>query len=139
METDSQSFFSKILNNLKNLKKQDTTTTFAKGRSGEKKASIYLKKRGFKIIEHNFRWYGNEIDIVAKDKKSLVFVEVKSSMAQGFEHPLSWISDNKQKRIIKASNGYIVSHGLTESMVRFDVVAIEPDGKINHIIDAFRP
>jgi len=139
MEIDSQPFFVKLLNFLTFHKHKDTSSTFAKGRSGEKKASFYLKKKGLKIIEHNFRWYGNEIDIIAKDKDGLVFVEVKSSNSPEFDHPLSWISAKKQKCIIKASNGYIVSHGLTESMVRFDVVAIEPDGKINHIVDAFRP
>lgn len=138
METDSPGFFNKIFNGLKYNKSTFNMTTFLKGRSGEDKASSYLKKKGFKIIERNFRWYGNEIDIIARDKESIVFIEVKSSTAKDFEHPLMWISNWKKKNIIKASTGYIVSHKLDQLSVRFDVVTIESDGRINHVMDAFR-
>ncbi len=113
-------------------------TSVEKGRAGEDTAASYLKKIGFKIIQRNFRWYGNEIDIIARDKDYIVFIEVKASSSQDYDHPLMWISESKQKRIIRASEGFLTLNKISVHPVRFDILAIDVTGSISHIKDAFR-
>jgi len=114
-------------------------STRAKGSQGEKIARRYLKKKGFKVLEMNFHARFAEIDIIALDKKTLVFVEVKSARNERCGNPLDWIPLWKQNRIIRASQLYINKKGLQGKPLRFDVVAINPDKEISHIQDAFRP
>jgi putative endonuclease len=138
MESDSTSFLGRLAGYFKSDIPSTPHTTVRKGRAGEDIASAYLKKKGFSILERNFKWYGNEIDIIATDKKVLVFIEVKSSSSADFDHPLAWISPRKQERIIRASTGYMVSNNKMKAPVRFDVIAIRNNGEIDHIKDAFR-
>jgi len=111
----------------------------AKGEKGEKIARKYLKRRGFKIMDVNYRTTGGEIDIVARDKDYLVFIEVKASVSKVFDDPLAWIPPRKQDRIVKASIVYIKAHRLAQSAIRFDVVTVDAGGEVTHIRDAFRP
>jgi putative endonuclease len=138
METESKSLIKCFLNRIRGTGAINNRTTVEKGRSGEETAVAYLKKNRHSIIKRNFRWYGNEIDIVARDKDCIVFVEVKASSSSSYDHPLTWITEAKQKRIIRASEGFLVSHNISDSPVRFDVLAIDAAGKISHIKDAFR-
>jgi putative endonuclease len=138
METDSRSLIKYFVGLIRSNRKGSNRTSVEKGRAGEDTAASYLTKNGLSIIQRNFRWYGNEIDIVARDKDYIVFIEVKASSSANYDHPLMWISEAKQKRIIKASEGYLVSHNITVSPVRFDVLTIDQAGNISHIRDAFR-
>jgi putative endonuclease len=138
METDSKSLIKTFFNRIRRAGIINKSTTVEKGRSGEETAVSYLKKNRLSIIKRNFRWYGNEIDIVAKDKDCIVFIEVKASSSDSYDHPLMWIDETKQKRIIRASEGFLVSNRISGSPVRFDVLAIDAAGKISHIKDAFR-
>jgi putative endonuclease len=138
INTDSRSLIKYFIGRIKNGRTGSSRTSVEKGRAGEDTAASYLKKNGFSIIQRNFRWYGNEIDIVARDKKYIVFIEVKASSSKNYDHPLMWIPEVKQKRIIRASEGYLVSHKITVCPVRFDVLAIDRAGNISHIKDAFR-
>jgi len=137
-ETDSKSLIKSFLNRIKRASATNNRTTVEKGRTGEDTAVTYLKRNRLSIIKRNFRWYGNEIDIVARDKDCIVFIEVKASSSISYDHPLMWIPESKQKRIIRASEGFLVSHKISGSPVRFDVLAIDAAGKISHIKDAFR-
>jgi putative endonuclease len=138
METDSKSFIKSFFNRIRRTRTINSRTTVEKGRTGEDTAVKYLKRNRLSIIKRNFRWYGNEIDIVAKDRDCIVFIEVKASSSGNYDHPLMWIPESKQKRIIRASEGFLVSHKISSSPVRFDVLAIDAAGKISHIKDAFR-
>jgi putative endonuclease len=138
METDSRSFIKYFTGLIRKGRTGGNRTSVEKGLAGEDIAALYLKKSGFKIIQRNFRWYGNEIDIIARDKDYIVFIEVKASSTKGYDHPLTWIPEAKQKRIIRASEGFLLSNKISVSPVRFDVLAIDSTGNISHIKDAFR-
>jgi putative endonuclease len=138
METDSISLIKNFFIRIRDGRIRSNRTSVEKGRAGEDTAASYLKKNGFSIIQRNFRWYGNEIDIIARDRDYIVFIEVKASSSQDYDHPLMWISEAKQKRIIRASEGFLASNKISASPVRFDVLAIDATGNISHIKDAFR-
>ncbi len=111
-----------------------------KGAQGEELARKYLKAEGFKILDVNFHARMGEIDIIAQDKNTIVFVEVKSAAHTSFGDPLNWIPVWKQERIIKASLVYLKSKGLTNPLMRYDVITVEPNRKVfSHVRDAFRP
>jgi putative endonuclease len=114
-------------------------STREKGSSGEEVAREYLKKKGFKILDVNYHIRMGEIDIIALDHDTVVFVEVKSATKTHFGDPLSWIPPWKQQRIIRVSQAYMSRHHLYDSPARFDVVAIDHTGRVNHVKDAFRP
>ena len=106
------------------------------GRAGEKKASEFLKKEGFKILETNFKTHVGEIDIIAKDAQTIVFIEVKTRTDDDFGSPSEAVTRKKQEKYFKVATEYLVKEKKTDSECRFDVVEI-CDGQINHIKDAF--
>jgi len=95
------------------------------GKQGEDIAVAYLKKRGYKIIERNYICLFGEIDIVAKDENTLVFVEVKSRKSEVFGDPQVAVGLAKQKRMSKISLKYLEEKNLYPCNARFDVVAIK--------------
>ncbi len=111
------------------------------GDRGEKIAASYLKKRGYKIIDRNFRCKLGEIDIVAYDGKTLVFVEVRTKRSTQFGSPECSVSFKKQKKLISLANFYIKKHRLFDRHARFDVVGITIDRKnrcnVNLVQNAF--
>jgi putative endonuclease len=110
------------------------------GKRGENEAVQYLKRKGYQIIERNFRLRFGEIDIIAKDGPILVFIEVKTKVRGGFGEPEEWINRKKQIQISKVAMGYLQVKNVENIPCRFDVVAIKcTDGKvtIRHIEDAF--
>lgn len=108
------------------------------GNRGEELAVKYLKKRGFKILERNFRTPLGEIDIIAEDRQILVFVEVKTRSDDSFGHPFEAVDNRKRERMKRIALLYLKDSGM-ERPVRFDVVSVElRDGeRINHIVEAF--
>lgn len=111
-----------------------------KGAGGEEIARNYLKKKGYKVLDVNYRLGRlGEIDIIALDHDTVVFVEVKSSTNTLFGDPVGWIPLWKQQRIVRVSQAYMSRHRLYDSPARFDVVAIDHTGRVNHVEDAFRP
>jgi len=107
-------------------------TAQAIGRAGEEYAADFLIKNGCTIVERNYRIRGGEIDIVARDKNDLVFVEVKTRATSKYGYPEEGVHFFKKKRIAKAIRAYIQSHHISaESYVRFDIIAIEGVGKIS--------
>jgi putative endonuclease len=114
-----------------------------RGIKGEKLAARALKKMRYKIIERNFTTPAGEIDIVAKDGKCLVFVEVRTRGSTEFGMPQETIRAAKQKKLCNAARWYLQKKKAGDDDCRFDVVAVlmidEDEPKIEVIKDAFRP
>ncbi|MGH7905414.1 MAG: YraN family protein [Candidatus Binataceae bacterium] len=110
------------------------------GRRGERMAERHLRSRGYQILERNFRAAGAEIDIVASERGTLVFIEVKARRAFSSGAPQEAVDGRKQTRIRRAAEIYLDRHRAGERPVRFDVVAISWDKrppKIELLRDAF--
>jgi len=106
------------------------------GQKGEEAAALYLRRKGYKIIEQNYRYSRlGEIDLIAQEGKDLVFVEVKTRSSLSFAEPEEAVNYQKQKRIIKLAQGYLLNQKLDQVSCRFDVVSIIIDqgGKIKSI------
>ncbi len=108
------------------------------GRKYEDMACEYLKKNGFSIIERNYRSVTGEIDIIAREGKSLVFVEVKGRKNEKFGSPLEAVNKPKQLKIIKTAICFVKQNKMCSEKIRFDVVGISSGDKIEHIKDAFQ-
>ena len=108
------------------------------GGEKERIAGRYLEQKGFRILEFNYRTRMAEIDIVARDGDSFVFVEVKYRKDISDGHPLEAVNARKQRRIRMAALYYLEDHDLSPDLtaVRFDVIGILGD-EITHIVSAF--
>ena len=110
------------------------------GKKGELIAANYLKKQKYKILETNYKNQIGEIDIIAKDKNYLVFVEVKTRISKAFGDPLEAIDEEKQFKIRNVATMYLMKNKLLDKVpIRFDAIAILGDieHEIRHIKDAF--
>jgi len=94
------------------------------GESSENLAVWYLKQNGYKIIEQNYRNRMGEIDIIAREKKSIVFVEVKSRRSIRYGSPKWAVTPKKQRKISMVALYYLKSTKQIDTKARFDVVAI---------------
>lgn len=94
------------------------------GKKGESAAVRYLKKQGYKIIEQNYRSKAGEIDIIARERKTLVFVEVKTRRSTSYGSPKWGVTPKKQKAISMAALYYLKVTNQTHADARFDVVSI---------------
>ncbi len=96
------------------------------GKWGEELAEEYLIKNKYKILENNYKNYYGEIDIIAKLKSKIVFIEVKTRTGRAFGLPEDSVNSEKQKKIIRTSEKYILEKKLNNNY-RIDVIAIEKD------------
>lgn len=105
------------------------------GQLGEKLAADFLRKRGYRVMERNYRTPGGEIDIVARQGSTLVFVEVRTKSGPSFGTPEESITAAKRSRMVGCGMAYLQSHGDSAADWRIDVVAIEmgPSGKPSRI------
>jgi putative endonuclease len=101
-----------------------TTARLALGQWGEEQAVSYLRKRGVKILERNFRTPVGEIDIIARSKRELLFVEVKTRRGTNFGQPQEAVGVRKQQQIIRTAQWYLKQKSTGSLQPRFDVVAI---------------
>ena len=111
-----------------------------RGAQGENLAVDYLKKKGYRILERNFRFERGEIDIVAEDNGELVFVEVKARRSTSFGEPEDAVTISKQSQLQKVAEGYLYKNNIDGKECRFDVIAIQyKNGKANirHFENAF--
>ena len=100
-------------------------TTREQGEYTENLACQYLENKGFKLIEKNFNCRVGEIDLIMKDKDSLVFVEVRYRRSNNFGSGAESITISKQSKLIKTASLYLQQHAkLNKYPVRFDVVSI---------------
>ena len=114
------------------------------GERGEREAERFLKKLGYKIVARHDRGRLGELDLVAVDGRTVVFVEVKTRRDDESGSPAEAVDERKQAKLTRLALGYLKRHGLLECAARFDVVAITwPDEaqkpNIVHYINAFQP
>jgi putative endonuclease len=99
------------------------------GNTGEKLARDFLKKKGYKIRDTNFRCREGEIDIVAEKKGCLVFVEVRTKASSGFGSPEESVTFAKKEKLIASALTYLNNHQNLPESWRIDFVAVEFDQK----------
>ncbi|HEY5999504.1 MAG TPA: YraN family protein [bacterium] len=113
----------------------------ALGASGEALAARYLERRGYRVIDRNVRCGRGEIDLVAVDRATIVFVEVKSNRSPRFGAPEEMVTAAKQRQLTRLALQYLQHRRWLGRPARFDVVAIawDPGGAaaIRHFRDAF--
>jgi putative endonuclease len=120
-----------------------TITTKQFGDEGEDIASDYLLKKGYEIVERNYRFGKGEIDIVAKDPETnfTVFIEVKSKKNLEFGDPVYSVTKNKMKQIKRIAELYLYDKEIASIDCRFDVVTVLLRGNqkpiIEHYVNAF--
>jgi putative endonuclease len=114
------------------------------GERGEDAAVRYLRRLGYKIVARSARIdprrrNSDEIDIVAVDGQTIVFVEVKTRASHDKGHPTAAVDDQKQRRLTNAALAYLKRHDLLEYSARFDVVAVTwPAGARRPMIEHFK-
>lgn len=106
------------------------------GRVGEEKAAEFLRAKGYEIVKTNYRSHFGEVDIIAKDGDTIVFVEVKTRSGDGYGAPSEAVDYKKREKYFRIATDYLMREGQSDANCRFDVVEIEK-GEINHIFDAF--
>mgnify|MGYP001004929930 CR=1 FL=1 len=115
-------------------------STRDKGRGGEDLALAHLQKKGYVILERNYRCRYGEIDLIAKDGPTMVFVEVKSRRSNIFGSPEEAVGIAKQKKLSTVALYYLMEKHLDDRCARFDVVTVmtaEEKPEIRIIRDAF--
>jgi putative transposase len=103
------------------------------GDQGEDLAAAALKKQGYKILERNFVTPLGEIDLIAREGKTVVVVEVKTRKSTRFGSPQEAVSVTKQQRLRRLADYYLKAKRLTEAPVRFDVVAVTLAGDVPQV------
>jgi len=109
------------------------------GELGEQMAAQFLRKKGYEILERNYRYQKAEIDIVAKHEDQIVVVEVKTRNSDYFGNPQDFVTPSKIKLLTKAANEYIISNDI-DLEIRFDIIAIlknQKEKRIQHLENAF--
>ena len=111
------------------------------GKKGEKEAQAFLKKKGYRILETNYRCREGEIDIIARKKDTIVFVEVRTKTGTQFGSPGESITTSKKAKLRATALSYASSHKDMPETWRIDFIGIEMDvnGKpasIEHIENA---
>jgi putative endonuclease len=114
------------------------------GRDGESAALIFLKKKGYRVLEKNFRTKVGEIDIIAEQDGTIVFIEVKARASHEFGHPFNALTPAKQRKIIQTAQSFLAQNRLSDRNTRFDVVALTSEAgdqdswEIELLINAFQ-
>lgn len=109
------------------------------GTEGEALAEQYLKGKGYSILAKNYRFEKSEIDIIAKQENTIIFVEVKARTGNRYGFPEEAISDKKKEKLMQGAEAYLLENTL-QCPIRFDVIAITKSAnsiEIEHIEDAF--
>jgi len=111
------------------------------GQEGEDLAAEHLEKTGYRILFRNWKWGKHEIDIIAENNDFIIFAEVKTRSDDFQMHPVTAVTREKQKSIIRAANGYLQKFKIDKEG-RFDVITViksVDSYKIDHIEGAFYP
>lgn len=110
------------------------------GAAGERLAAAYLEKKGYIIAERNYRCIFGEVDLIARDGNTIVFIEVKSRRSKEFGDPESSVGRTKQIKLSKIALAYLNERNFENQSARFDVIAIllrRNGNEIRHIQNAF--
>ena len=109
------------------------------GKKGEQLAVNFLIKKGYNIVERNYRFDKAEVDIIAQKDDVLAIIEVKTRSTTDFGNPQDFVKPKQIQRLVKAVNEYVIENDLNVE-VRFDIIGIVKNGKsfeIDHLKDAF--
>ena len=109
------------------------------GRKGEDLAASYLRNLGWEILERNYRTRLGEIDLVCRDRESIVFVEVKTRIETDFARPDQSVTQRKQAKLRRLVEDYLVKHRQESADIRFDVLGVtlsERKPEFDHIVGA---
>ena len=112
----------------------------AKGQQAQKLAEKFLKKKGLRILARNINTGPAEIDLVARHRREVVFIEVRSRWSESDVRPEETVNRTKQQRLIRGAQAFLKSRRWEDRPVRFDVVAIDAfldPPAIRYIPDAF--
>ncbi len=108
------------------------------GQSAEIVAASELGKRGYRIVASNYRCTFGEIDLIASDRDTLVFIEVRCKRTRDYGTPAESITSAKRQKLITTAQHYLVEHNLDDINCRFDVVEVAPvNGKLT-VVDVVR-
>lgn len=99
------------------------------GRTAEKRAARFLRRSGYRIVETNYRNRIGEIDIIARERDTLVFVEVKARRSARYGSPKHAVTQPKQRKITMTALAYLKETGQSQAKARFDVVAVHGEGR----------
>ena len=110
-------------------------TRIETGRKAESLAAAFLQAKGMTIVEKNFRAKVGEIDIVAKDKDEIIFVEVRARASRDFGGAAASVGGAKRRKLIRAARLWLQARGW-DGACRFDVVALD-GGRLEHLPAAF--
>ncbi len=111
------------------------------GRRGEDLAVTFLREKGYRILDRNWKHGDLELDIVAKEGDEIVFVEVKTRSSSDYGEPEDSVDELRKRRLTSAASIYLKHHRL-DNRSRFDIIAIilnDKEQSINHIEEAFHP
>jgi len=106
------------------------------GKQGEDLAAAHLADNGYRILQRNYRSVFGEIDIVAEEGDTLVFVEVKSRRSEAYGDPQLAVGPKKQRKISRVAMSYLSEKGWNRRPARFDIVAVKlrPSGNLIELI-----
>lgn len=111
------------------------------GKAAEMLAALFIKNKGFIVIEKNFRCRMGEIDIIAKHRGFIVIIEVRSAAGNSFHDPLDSITQPKMERLRRLALMWLKLHKCDEPLIRFDVITViftaRAKARIRHIENAF--
>ena len=112
------------------------------GERGEEAACGFLRRRGYRVVTTRLRRRYGEIDIIAVQKQTVVFVEVKTRRRNDTTQPAEAVDHRRQQRLTRAALAFLKGHGLLEYPSRFDVIEVlwpadQPQPEIRHVVDAF--
>lgn len=121
----------------------ELTPTQALGRKGEDVAHRYLRTRGYTVIARRFRLAdgSGEVDLIARDRNVLVFIEVKTRRSTNYGSPERAVDAEKERKLVRAARSYVLKAGADWSLIRFDIitVVIGRPPIVTHFEDAFFP
>lgn len=106
------------------------------GDRGERRTALYLILRGYRVLERNYTYGHKEVDIIAKRRGFLAFVEVKTRTDPAVA-PSASVTAAKRSNIISAAKAYCRSHDTAGLVIRFDVAEVTDSGGVNYIENAF--
>ena len=115
----------------------ERATTIEVGATSEDRAVDHLLRQGYRIVERNFRCKVGELDVIARDGRTLVFVEVRSRRRTEFGSALEAVNWGKRKKVSRVAQAYLVRRRPRFETARFDVIAIT-GSELVHIKDAWR-
>jgi putative endonuclease len=109
---------------------REQRSTRERGNEAEDTVAEFLVRQGYQVLERNYRWRGGEIDIVARDRGTLVFVEVRSRAHDGFLDPILSVTPAKLSRIVRTAEHYRLARQTPPSVpCRFDIAGVRGKGR----------